>query len=65
MIAVQLWKSRLVVDHEEIKDFMAPMVMSYLVKPSSLLQHIKPGDKIRFTIDADQRAIVDITPLHE
>lgn len=65
VIAVQLRKSRLVVDHEEIKDFMAPMVMSYLVKPPSLLQHIKPGDKIRFIIDADQRVIVDITPLHE
>ncbi|MFQ5540105.1 MAG: copper-binding protein, partial [Candidatus Binatia bacterium] len=61
--AVQPRKSRIVVDHEEIKDFMAPMVMGYLVKPDTLLQGLKKGDKIRFTIDADQRAIVNITPV--
>ncbi len=63
VVAVQPRKSRIVVDHEEIKDFMAPMVMSYLVKPETLLQGLNKGDKIRFTIDADQRAIVNITPL--
>ena len=51
---------RLIVDHEEIKDFMAPMVMNYLVKPASLLRGLKSGQKIRFTIDADKRAIVAI-----
>ena len=63
LIAVQPRKSRIVVDHEEIKDFMAPMVMGYLVKPDTLLQGLKKGDKIRFTIDADQRVIVNITPV--
>jgi len=63
LVAVQPGKSRIVVDHEEIKDFMAPMVMGYLVKPDTLLQGLKKGDKIRFTIDADQRAIVNITPV--
>jgi len=63
LVAVQPRKSRIVVDHEEIKDFMAPMVMGYLVKPDTLLQGLKKGDKIRFTIDADQRAIVNITPV--
>ena len=36
--------------------------MSYLVTPPTLLERA-PGVKIRFTIDADQRAIVAITPL--
>ena len=60
VVATDLRKSRLIVDHEEIKDYVAPMVMSYLVSPVSLLRELTPGDKIRFTIDADQRAIVNI-----
>ncbi|MFQ5987150.1 MAG: copper-binding protein [Thermoplasmata archaeon] len=62
VIATLPRKSRLVVDHEEIKDFMAAMEMSYLVSPATLLRDLNPGDKIRFTIDADKRAIVDIEP---
>ena len=54
---------RLIVDHEEIKDFMAPMVMSYQVLPGTLLKGLKPGARIRFTIDADKRAIVGIKRL--
>ena len=60
VVATDMRSSRLIVDHEEIKDFMAPMVMSYLVSPATLLRHLNPGDKIRFVIDADKRAIVDI-----
>ena len=63
VVAVQPRKSRIVLDHEEIKDFMAPHVMGYLVKPGSLVQGLTPGDRIRFTIDADQRAIVKISPV--
>ena len=62
VIATLPRKSRLVVDHEEIKDFMAAMEMSYRVTAAKLLRGLKPGDKIRFTIDADKRAIVDIKP---
>ncbi len=53
--------SRVVVDHEEIEGFMAAMEMSYMVDPATLLQGVKPGDRVRFTIDADKRAIVDVT----
>ncbi len=63
--ALEPGKSRLVVDHEGIKDFMAAMEMSYLVSPATLLRELNPGDKIRFTIDADKRVIVDIKPLGE
>ncbi len=62
VVATSLRESRLIVDHEEIKDFMAPMVMSYMVSPARLLRGLKSGDRIRFTIDADKRAIVDIEP---
>lgn len=63
VIAILPRKGRLVIDHEEIPDFMAAMEMSYQVSPASLLQQISSGDKVRFTIDANKRAIVDITPI--
>jgi len=39
--------------------------MSFMVTSATLLKGIKPGDRVRFTIDADKRAIVNITPLTE
>jgi hypothetical protein len=33
--------------------------------PPTLLENIKAGDKIRFTIDPDKRVIVNIAPLRE
>ena len=66
IVAVQPRESRLVLTHEEIKGFMAPMVeMSYMVTPATLLQGLKPGNSVRFTIDADKRVIVDVAPLGE
>ena len=65
VIAVLPRKSRLVVDHEEIKDFMAAMEMSYIVTPVTLLRGLEPGDKVRFTIDANIRKIVGVVPLGE
>ncbi len=34
-----------------------------MVTPATLLKGIEPGVKVRFTIDADKRAIVDVVPL--
>ena len=65
VIAVLPRKSRLVVDHEEIEDFMAAMEMSYVVTPVTLLRGLEPGDEVRFTIDANIRKIVDVAPLGE
>ena len=48
---------------EEIEDFMAAMVMSYQVAPPALLAGLGQGDKIRFAIDPDKRAIVEIERL--
>ena len=64
VVAVESRKSRLILTHGEIKGFMAAMEeMSFMVTPSTLLQGIEPGNKVRFTIDADKRAIVDVVPL--
>ncbi len=60
VLSIDTRARRFVIDHEEIPGFMAPMVMSYQVKPASLLQKIAPGDRVRFTIDAAQRTIVGI-----
>ncbi len=64
VVSIDVRKNRIVVDHKEIPGFMAAMTnMSYLVTRPSLLERLRPGEKIRFTIDADQRAIVNIVPL--
>ncbi len=66
IVAVEPRKSRLVLTHEEIKGFMAPMVeMSFMVTPATLLQGLMAGRKVRFTVDADRRAIVAISPFEE
>jgi Cu/Ag efflux protein CusF len=52
--------SQIVVDHEEIKGFMDAMTMGYRVEPPSLLEGLKSGDKVRFTIDVPKKAIVKI-----
>ena len=66
VVAVDLRNNRLVLTHGAIEGFMAAMdEMSFMVTSATLLKGIKPGDKVRFTIDADKRAIVNITPLTE
>jgi Cu(I)/Ag(I) efflux system periplasmic protein CusF len=54
---------QIVVDHGEIKGFMDAMTMGYRIDPPSLLATVKPGDKIRFTIDVGRRAIVHVEKL--
>ena len=58
VVGVDERQSRIVVDHEEIPGYMAPMVMSYLVTPASLLSGLSAGDRVRYGIDPDKRAIV-------
>ena len=55
--------SQIVVEHGEIKGFMEAMTMGYRVDPPSLLADLKEGDKVRFTIDVQRRAIVEIEKL--
>jgi Cu/Ag efflux protein CusF len=60
VIALVAETQEIVVEHGEIKGFMDAMTMGYKVSPTSLLNSVKPGDRIRFTIDTDKRAITKI-----
>ena len=64
MIATTPASGQIVLDHGEIKGFMDAMTMGYRTDPPSLLATVKPGDKVRFTIDTDRRAIVHIEKLN-
>ena len=48
----------------EIKGFMEAMTMGYRVDPPSLLEGLKFGDKVRFTIDVPKKAIVKIEKMN-
>lgn len=63
VIALLPESQQIVVDHEEIKGFMDAMTMGYTVSSTSLLKGLKPGDKIRFAIDTEKRAITRIEKL--
>ncbi len=52
--------NQIVVEHEEIKGFMEAMTMGHRVEPPSLLEGLKFGDKVCFTIDVPKKAIVKI-----
>jgi len=39
------------IDHKEIKDLMPPMTMEFYVSDKSLLDGVKAGDHIEFTIE--------------
>jgi Cu/Ag efflux protein CusF len=56
--------SQVVVDHQEIKGFMEAMTMGYRVDPPSLLEGLKFGDKVRFTIDVPKKAIIKIEKMN-
>ena len=55
---------QIVLEHGEIKGFMEAMTMGYRTEPASLLTTVKPGDKVRFTIDVERRAIVHIEKIN-
>lgn len=64
VIAVVPSSQQIVIDHKEIKGFMDAMTMGYRVEPPSLLKGLKAGDDIRFTIDPQQNAIVQIEKMN-
>ena len=51
---------RLIVNHEAIPGFMAAMEMSFAVTTPSLLNGLKAGDRIRFSIDGARSAVTAI-----
>ena len=60
VVALVPQSRELVIDHEEIKEFMDAMTMGYKVSSLALLKSLKPGDKIRFTVDTQRREITKI-----
>ena len=60
VLAVVPKSQEIIVEHGEIKGFMDAMTMGFKANPTSLLKTVKAGDKIRFTIDTDKRAITKI-----
>jgi mono/diheme cytochrome c family protein len=60
VISLRPEKQQVVLEHGEIKGFMDAMTMGYKVSPDSLLKRVKPGDKVRFTIDTEARAITKL-----
>lgn len=56
--------SQIVVEHGEIKGFMEAMTMGYRVDPPSLLEGLKFGDRVRFTIDVAKKAIIKIEKMN-
>jgi Cu/Ag efflux protein CusF len=63
VIAATPSSGQIVLEHAEIKGFMEAMTMGYRIDPPSLLAKVKPGDKVRFTIDMERRAIIELEKL--
>jgi mono/diheme cytochrome c family protein len=63
VVAVRPDRQQIVVEHGEIEQFMAAMTMGYKVSPPSLMDRVRPGDKVRFTIDTEARAITRLDRL--
>lgn len=60
VIAVVPSSNQLVIEHGAIKGFMDAMTMGYPADPASLLEGLKAGDKVRFTIDVKKKTIVKV-----
>ena len=43
--------------HKEIVGFMAAMTMTFRVKDSKLLDGVKPGDRVEFTLDETPQSV--------
>jgi Cu/Ag efflux protein CusF len=63
VVAIVPATGQLVIQHGEIKDFMGAMTMGYPTEPPSLLEGLKPGDKVRFSIDKEKKVITKIEKL--
>jgi Cu(I)/Ag(I) efflux system periplasmic protein CusF len=64
VIAVVPRSSQLVVEHGPIKDYMDAMTMGYPTEPASLIEGLKPGDKVRFAIDVKRKVIVKVEKMN-
>ncbi len=61
---VQKETSMIQINHEEIKGLMPAMSMPYRVKDKAMLDMVKPGDKVDFTVEDGSSGIflIEIKP---
>jgi hypothetical protein len=52
--------TREIVNHDEIRGYMAAMEMTFSVASPALLNGLNAGDRIQFTIDASRSAVTSI-----
>jgi protein SCO1 len=64
VVAVDVGRRILEINHEAIPGFMPAMTMPYEVADASLLQGLAPGDRVRGTIRVDSRGYI-ITSLEK
>jgi protein SCO1 len=58
VVAVDVGRRILEINHEEIPGFMAAMTMPYEVADASLLQGLAPGDRVTGTLRVDRRGYI-------
>ena len=63
IITVVPSNNQVVLEHGPIQNFMEAMTMGYPIEPPSLLEGLKAGDRVRFTIDVEKKTIVEIEKL--
>jgi Cu/Ag efflux protein CusF len=50
VVVVSPETSSIKIDHEEIKDFMPAMSMKFVVRDKTLLNDVKPNDRVEFDV---------------
>ena len=63
VVAAVPGSGQIVLEHGEINGFMDAMTMGYRVDPPTLVQDLKFGDRVRFTIDVAKKTIVKLEKL--
>jgi Cu/Ag efflux protein CusF len=54
-----------VIDHGDIPGYMHAMTMGFRVVSPALLTGLKAGDRVRFTIGAQEKAIIQIEKMEK
>jgi len=63
IIALLPQANEIVIDHENIKDFMDAMTMGYKVSSAALLKGLQSGERVEFTVDTAKRVVTKIVQL--
>ena len=58
VVAVNVEKARVKLDHEKMEGYMDPMVMWFDVKDASLIRDLAPNDRVEFTVTEEESADV-------